>query len=252
MLRFLHGPQPKSLRGGGWQKGGIKGRANVEAGFRWRQWKLIFGLAALAGLRSSEVIGFELDDANLETGWLRVDRQLNRGKIRPPKYNSRRKVPIDPILKQILIGFMEGEGRESGPAFCFPGGRRRAGENWIFHQIRDMQELRAKEAKEESDSAYKFSTHCWRHFAGSAWLHQGCQIHDVSWWLGHKDISFTKKIYAHQLEGDNYSRRMLDTIVSRFPGIPHSIKALPAPEEPEAVQQTVQQIDLKPLKIKAS
>ena len=76
-----------------------------------------------------------------------------------------------------------------------------------------------------------FSFHGLRHFAGSAWLAQGMRIQDVSWLLGHSQITTTMGTYAHQLKGDDHARQVLQQQVTRFPGIPHSLGTEPAPIE---------------------
>ena len=65
------------------------------------------GLAAFAGLRSSEIAGVQVGDIDFLRGILHVRRQVQRGEgtvveIRPPKYGSQRDVAIPAGLVSML------------------------------------------------------------------------------------------------------------------------------------------------------
>jgi integrase len=190
----------------------------------WEQQRVLLYLIAFGGLRSGECLGMNREFINLDPRHATMDvrQQLNRrGQLRPPKYKSRRIVPVNAMLLPVLSAYING-GPATGPLFLTRSGERPCA-RWLGVRLSEL-EMRAG-ITNPAGTYGKYSPHTLRHFAGSAWLAQGARLEDVSRWLGHKNIKTTWKIYMHQLRGDDYSRRMADTMIERFPGIP----ALPVP-----------------------
>ena len=198
----------------------------------WVQYPVIVGLCALAGLRRGEGAGIDAEHLDLDGFWVIVDQQLTEtGTIELPKFRKKRGLPMDPCLHRILIRYREFLGKWSGPLFLDHNGQRRSAA-W-FAQIIDRVIKRVGLVNEVGKS--KYSTHGFRHFAGSAWIEGEIGLELVSDYLGHASPAFTKKVYIHELERRDRHREALHKMASMFPGLAQTAlpvaqpAALPSP-----------------------
>jgi integrase len=212
LLRHLCGPRPETAK-------------EIE----WANTLVLVTLAAFGGLRAGECRGLEFEDIDLDARDISIERQITpHDAVSPPKFGSYRKVPINPILHKVITDYIGSLGRSSGRLFM----ARRGGAPYSTWIDRKMRQVMLAAGITSSSGEPKFTFHALRHFAGSAWLAEGMRIQDVSWNLGHKDIKTTMRIYAHQLKEDDHAREVINGQFARFPGIPYSVPALPAPSAP--------------------
>jgi integrase len=194
----------------------------------WVQYSAIIGLCALGGLRRGEIAGIDAEHLDLDSHWIRVDQQLREdGKLALPKHKKKRGLPMHPILHHILVRYRAFLGKWSGPLFLDHNGERRSAA-WIGTAI---QNLMKKVGLIDDAGKHKYSTHEFRHFAGSAWIEVGVPIDKVSKYLGHASTAFTEKIYIHQLERKGRDRAAQEQMAGMFPGLAQS--AIPQHLKPE-------------------
>ena len=175
----------------------------------WVQYPVIVGLCALAGLRRGEGAGIDAEHIDLDGFWIKVEQQLTEtGTIDLPKYGKKRGLPLDPCLHRILIRYRE----------------------WVRPDGREKAAVRIETEKRRRN---KYSTHGFRHFAGSAWIEQDIPIDRVSKYLGHASTAFTEKVYIHELERKNRDRSALQKMAAMFPGLAQS--AIPVSAQPAAL-----------------
>ena len=208
----------------------------------WIQGLVIIYLTGLAGLRRGEVGGLDCEQINLDGDVWEIDvyrQQLQSGRLADPKYGSKRKVPIDRLLHRILVDYRIFLGGWSGPMFRDWGKRR--SNAWVGDRVRAMVEAAGfvKEGCENKRDKAKFSTHAFRHFAGSLWIDAGVPIDRVSDWLGHKSIKTTESVYKHEIEARrNRGVAELHGLADLFPGVQSSERpalAAPAPTIEQAL-----------------
>ena len=179
----------------------------------------------------AKLAGDVVDDIDFRRREIHVLRQvLGRGLIRPPKGRTgkpskARVVPVEPILYKALTDHVSYLGRSSGSFFC-PLGRteRYCYGSWVNEQLEGIQVCAGLV---DVNGGQKYDPHSLRHVAGSVWPHRGCDLQEVSWWLGHQDVTTTSRVYAKQLKGRlSHSRRQIERTPELFPEVP----ALPRPE----------------------
>jgi integrase len=152
--------------------------------------KAIFALAALAGLRASEIRGLAWADIKLQAaGEVTVRQRADKwGDIGPPKTgDSRRKIPIGPQLMAILEDLGPGDG------LVFPT-RRGTPQN--------LGRLRR-------DVIGPTRLHSLRHFYASWALSQGVPLAILQRRMGHSTITLTADHYGHLIEPDEEERARL-------------------------------------------
>jgi integrase/recombinase XerC len=154
-------------------------------------WELMYG----SGLRVSEVVGADLDDLQLETGWIRV---LGKG-------GKERDVPMtEPCVDAIRAWLKEralwmgamGAGW-SGPVFVNQrGGRLTA---------RSVARLLAQ-AQERAELPHRVSPHGLRHSFATHLLDGGADLRAIQEMLGHSRLSTTQR----------YTQVSLDKLMSEY------------------------------------
>jgi integrase len=213
LLTYLSGPKPKE-----------------ERLLDWVQYPVIVGLCALAGLRRGEGAGIDAEHIDLDGFWLKVEQQFTESdKLDLPKYRKKRVLPIDPCLHRILVRYREFLGKWSGPLFLDLNGDRRSAA-WFASII---QRLMMRVGLVDDAGKNKYSTHGFRHFAGSAWIEQKVPIDLVSNYLGHASTAFTERVYVHELERKSRHREALHMMATMFPDLAQSV--IPVIAQPAAL-----------------
>ena len=211
-------------------------KPEAERLLNWLQSAVIIGLCGLAGLRRGEIAGIDAEHIDLDRFWIRVDQQLKEnGKIGLPKYRKKRGLPIDPCLHRILLRYREFLGKWSGPLFLDLDGKRKSAA-WVASIV---ETLMKKVGLVNDIGENKYSTHGFRHFAGSAWIASKVAIDRVSKYLGHGSTAFTEKVYIHELERRDRDHEALRSMADMFPDLGQSVipdyaKVQPAPLPPVA------------------
>lgn len=153
-------------------------------------YRLMLSLWPLVGLRPSEMWGLQPGD--IQADGLHVERQIVRGKIRPPKYGSKRIVPLTSEARQILAEH-ETVWNPHGWLFTTEQGTNLCTANFGG---RLWQEIRSKAKLDD------LRLHDLRHTFASLCLAGGLDVLTVSAYLGHKDSTTTLRTYAHLIPSD--------------------------------------------------
>lgn len=204
-------------------------------------YKTLFTVAALTGVRLSELLGLTwanvrldpLDDAEIEFAH-QVDRY---GRIAPTKTNdSARTVPIPNQLAQILIDHRARCSHVTPTDFVFATRSGRA-----FSQRSIARALRVSQAAVRSVTGQPTfpalhwtdpsgqplpishgqspSTHSFRHTVASRALLAGESIDEVAFLLGHRDATVTRSVYVRELADVRRHAMRRSRLAAEFAGI---------------------------------
>ncbi|APT92720.1 hypothetical protein CPHO_07250 [Corynebacterium phocae] len=165
--------------------------------------------ALLTGMRISELAGLIVREIDLDTGVIRVRKQL--GKERPRRRvdlktaSSRRDIPIADELRPILQARVNARG---GDDYVFTNS---AGGPLYNGPV----SVRVKRAAEHT-GAIRVHFHALRHYFASSLITGGVPIQDVAAVLGHKSPALTLSVYTHVIAGsrDRVSAAISSTIGS--------------------------------------
>ncbi|WP_168703057.1 tyrosine-type recombinase/integrase [Gordonia paraffinivorans] len=150
--------------------------------------RAFIAVCAFAGLRLGEVCGLRVGDIDFLRGEITVERQSQRGEIRPPKYGSSRTVYIPAGLVEELA--------EHVRLFC-PGDDP---DRWLWSNAKgpwtaDVVEPRFARLREKVGVECRL--HDLRHFHASGLIAAGCDVVTVQRAMGHKDATTTLNTYSH-------------------------------------------------------
>jgi integrase len=218
LLQFLEGPRPPGYR-------------------TWEGVRALIPLLAFAGLRIGEAKGLDIEDINFARGEIIITKQYTRdrrlknsakGRTGGPRVT--RVVPMIPPLARSALEHIawvrDRQHRETGPYLTTLNGER-PHHYWGPEALNSVQRSCGVVDK---DGNPKYTPHGFRHFAGSCWLYNGMGIQDVSWWLGHSNVTTTSRIYAKQLQGRSQGRLLMDRLTNPLgPTLP----LLPGPQRNE-------------------
>lgn len=218
--------------------------AELEATLRAAvgQNRVIFATGGTAGSRISETLGLieeDLDLADLDQASITFTHQVNRKGRRVPLKTkaSTRTVEIPRQLAVMLAAHLaatsdrRGLNGEPRYVFCTATGRP-------LSQRNVARELRAtmKAARlENGELAFPIlsavdeegkpvpvergdvpSFHSFRHTAASEAIHAGDDAEEVSWLLGHKDSTVTRRVYVHEIKSYERSMRRRSKMEARM------------------------------------
>lgn len=151
--------------------------------------RLLLALFAYAGLRRSELLGFDWDDVDLARRLLRV---------RKAKGGRQRVVPIHPALEPLFLDYLRFRARDAEPAlFVGVQGRRLS--------ITILSETFRRYARAAGVTARKrVQPHTLRHVFASELLCAGANLRQIQELLGHKHLDSTQRytrVTGHELRG---------------------------------------------------
>jgi integrase len=164
----------------------------------------LYTVALTMGLRQGEALGLRWTDVDLELGYIRVNRQLQRVHykyelVEPKTARSRRHVAVPAAIIGALRAHKERQDSERDAArrrwhdtnlvFCRPDGYPLSG-SVVTHRFQDL-------LAEAGLSRRRF--HDLRHSCATLLLAQGVSPRVVMDVLGHSQISLTMNTYAHVL-----------------------------------------------------
>lgn len=145
-------------------------------------------VCAFAGLRLGEACGLKVSDIDFLRGEIHVQRQSQKGEVRPPKYGSVRKVYIPKALVEELAEHVciHSPGIDS--------------DRWLWANAKgpwtaDIVEPRFARLREKVGLEY--TLHDLRHFYASGLIAAGCDVVTVQRAMGHKDATTTLNTYSH-------------------------------------------------------
>ena len=151
--------------------------------------RLLLALFAYAGLRRSELLGLDWQDADLERRLLRV---------RKAKGGRQRIVPIHPALEPLFLDYLQVRAHDLEPAL-FVGVQGR----WLSQTIMTQTFLRYARAAGITERK-RVTPHTLRHVFASELLRAGANLRQIQELLGHKHLHSTQRytrVTAHELRG---------------------------------------------------
>lgn len=146
-------------------------------------------VAIFTGLRRREVVFLQRSDVDLLNNVISVRSKPHLG-FRP-KSGKERSVPIDPVLRPILVRHLEENVEPKPGAWVFPGirGSRRSPKTRWFA-------LSTQAAAERAEIHRRLTFHDLRRTYGAMLIEAGVDIYTVSRLLGHADVRITQEVYA--------------------------------------------------------
>ena len=143
------------------------------------------------GLRCGEMLGLMWEDIDLQQQTLSVNRSIARKKgggikIRPPKWNSYRTIPLSNQAMKLLKGL---SANHTGYLFSENNQNPQNPKTWSDKLKRYMNQL--------PDNIQKLTPHELRHTYGTYLRRKGVDIYTIQKILGHKNIQMTSEIYVH-------------------------------------------------------
>jgi integrase len=173
-------------------------------------------MAALAGLRASELRGLQWRDIDLVKKTVRVTRRADYlGKLGSPKSAAgRRTIPLAPkLVAELEVWKKRCPGSLLNLVFPSPRGSIWSYKNLTERAYFPLQvELGVSVPKidradglplwdEEGNEIReaKYGLHALRHAAASLWIHQGIDLIRLKGWMGHAHVQTTIDTYGHLL-----------------------------------------------------
>lgn len=166
------------------------------------QWRPLFKIAVLTGLRSSELRALTWQDLDLDAGVLRVRRRADRwNELGDPKSAaSRRDVPLGPAAVETLRTWRH-ECPKGQLDLVFPnmsGRIETLGNIWT----RGLKPAQAKAGVKP------FGMHQLRHVYASWLINQGLPPKRIQHLMGHSSITMTYDTYGHLLPAEDDRERI--------------------------------------------
>lgn len=159
-------------------------------------------IAALYGLRRSELLGLQWDSVDFETGRLTIKHTVSKvtkavAKDKTKNASSHRSFPLTSEARAIFEKAKRdetenkaafGKSYETNPyVFKWPDGRPFA-PDYVSKHFRLL-------LKKNGLPLIRF--HELRHSCASLLLNSGCTLKDVQEWMGHADVKMTANLYGH-------------------------------------------------------
>ncbi len=154
-------------------------------------------LACCTGIRIGELCALKWEDINLETGILRIDKNLQRIRIyeeegsgtyirlqSPKTRTSQRNIPVPDNMLQLLA-----KSQKQGGEYLIAGKKK------AWAESRTVQYRFATILKECGIKHFKF--HMLRHYFASRCVRKGFDVKSLSEILGHASIQVTLNLYVH-------------------------------------------------------
>jgi integrase len=175
--------------------------------------RAVWGAALYAGLRRGELMALRVDDMDLSTGVLRVERSYDpkaREWITPKSRAGVRRVPIASALREHLIAHKLRTGR-SGEALLFG---RSDGTPFDDYALKVRADRTWKAA-----GLSPIGLHESRHTFASLMIAAGVNIKALSTYMGHASITITMDRYGHLMPGNEVEAAgLLDAYLNRAAG----------------------------------
>jgi integrase len=168
----------------------------------------IWATAMYAGLRLGELRALRVEDVDVATGVIRVERGWDpaEGAIDLKSHAGRRKVPIAAILRDYLVEHLVGADR-SGDELIF-------GNAPEIPFTPNMLQRRADKAWTEA-GIERITPHACRHTFASLMIAAGVNAKALSTFMGHAKIGITLDRYGHLMPGsEEEAAGLLDTYLS--------------------------------------
>lgn len=204
--------------------------------------RLVFAVAGTVGSRISETLGLDednLDLADLDEASItfthQVDRKGNRVPLKTEAAERTVEIPrqLAVLIAEHLLATADRRGRNRQPryVFCTESGRplnqrnvsrelratmkdARLDDGELAFPILSETDEQGKPVKLERGSVPSF--HSFRHNAASEALEAGDDAEEISWLLGHKDSTVTRRIYLHEIKSRERSIKRRSKLEARI------------------------------------
>jgi integrase len=174
--------------------------------------RALVALAALAGLRASEIRGLPWGDLHLtgDKPTVTIRQRADRfGAIGSPKSDdSGRTVPLSATAAAALLAW-RGDKIYPGSALVFATA---SGKPDMLGNLqrRLLDPLQVKAGIVDRDGLPKYSFHAFRHYAVSSWLAARIDQKTAQHWAGHATLALTLDTYGHLIPRADDHDRMAD------------------------------------------
>jgi integrase len=202
--------------------------------------RLIFATAGTVGSRISETLGLwweDLDLSDLDNASITFTHQIDRKGNRVPLKTkaSERTVEIPRQLAALLVEHKTSS-HFSGArdyVFCTRSGRPLSQRNVARELRATMKDAKLANGRlafpilsevDENEKPVKIergdvpSFHSFRHTAASEAIHAGDSAEEVSWLLGHKDSTVTRRVYISEIQSAERSTERRERMEARMGG----------------------------------
>jgi integrase len=165
------------------------------------QYRVMFAIAAMTGLRAGEILALQSEDFDFERRLLHVRRSVWRGKLQTPKSaHSEATIPIPEALSAIVRGFL---GDRQGFLFINTRGHLFIAENVVRQALCPIL---------DALKIPRCGFHAFRHTHTSLLLSSGAAPSVTQAQLRHSDARITLGIYGH-IVGDEH-REAVERVAS--------------------------------------
>jgi integrase len=180
-------------------------------------WRPLLATAVFTGLRQSELLGLTWADVDLEGGYLKVRKQLDRSgaRVAPKTPKAVRDVEMFPALVKLLRehkerAFASGWAKASDYVFTTRLGR----------PLRHRNVARsALDPALERTALPEMRWHDLRHTFASMLIAQGRYDVFIARQLGHANANITRSIYGHLFDQAEHAERMRADLEAAYGGI---------------------------------
>jgi integrase len=170
--------------------------------------RALWGTAIYGGLRLGELRALEWADVDLASGIIRVERSwdVKAGPVAPKSCAGTRKVPINGVLRDLLIEHRMQQGRDHGLVFGRAASRplnastvaARASRAWSVAELEPI------------------TLHECRHTYASLMIAAGVNAKALATFMGHASVTVTVDRYGHLMPGsEDEAANMLDAYLKR-------------------------------------
>jgi len=156
------------------------------------RYRTMLTLMAYVGLRPGEAYGLQLQDFDVDTTTIKIQRAVSRGKVGPTKTGETRTLPIG-ALGDLVAGHIAeylSEPDTGSDAHLFTNGQGRIIHENTFGAV-------FKRAVNAAGIPNQVSPNSLRHHAAAWMIHHGANVLQVSRMLGHSKPSITLDVYSY-------------------------------------------------------
>lgn len=159
------------------------------------QYRVMFAIAAMTGLRAGEILGLQARDFDFEGRQLRICRSVWRGKLQTPKsVYSEAVLPIPNLLVEIVKPHVESLENSMGWLFVNSRGHLFIAENVVRQALAPILDVL---------KIPRCGFHAFRHTHTSLLLQSGAPVPVTQAQLRHSDPRVTIGIYGHVIGDDH-------------------------------------------------
>ena len=187
-----------------------------DDGFKYliKQWSLVIRITLATGMRRGEVFGLTWNSINFNKRTIRIETNLQNGKLEPPKTKySIRTISIDDDILQRLKEWQQYQQQYAYDLDDLYQNKQGTVFTGVFGAPVQLDNFRNRVFNQmiaKAGLADTITMHSLRHTHATQLLAAGVDAKTVSKRLGHSSVAFTLQTYVHVL--DEVERGAADTI----------------------------------------